>query len=92
MYVPTAGVPVSTIFVAPFAANAAAPVLKNVTPGAARLNVAADRGLKVNAPTVMGDEGLAVEALMAADIVMGNTLDALYLLEFPTRLVATLRR
>lgn len=41
---------------------------------------------------VMGDEGLAVEALMAADIFIHSALDALYLLEFPTRLVATLRR
>lgn len=41
---------------------------------------------------VMGDEGLAVEALMAADVFIHSTLDALYLIEFPTRLVATLRR
>ncbi len=41
---------------------------------------------------VLGDEGLAVEALMAADIFMHSALDALNLLEFPTRLVATLRR
>jgi soluble P-type ATPase len=41
---------------------------------------------------VMGDEGLAVEALTSADILMQSALDALYLLEYPTRLVATLRR
>ena len=41
---------------------------------------------------VMGDEGLAVEALLAADIYIHSAMDALYLLEFPTRLVATLRR
>jgi soluble P-type ATPase len=41
---------------------------------------------------VLGDEGLAIEALMAADIFMHSALDALYLIEFPTRLVATLRR
>ena len=41
---------------------------------------------------VMGDEGLSVAALMAADIFIHSTLDALYLLEFPTRLVATLRK
>ena len=41
---------------------------------------------------VMGDEGLAVEALQSADIFIHSALDALYLLEFPTRLVATLRK
>lgn len=41
---------------------------------------------------VMGDEGLAVEALMAADVTVKDIYDALGLLEFPTRLVATLRK
>lgn len=41
---------------------------------------------------VVGDEGLAVEALMAADVVMNGIHEALNLLEYPTRLVATLRR
>ena len=41
---------------------------------------------------VMGDEGLAVEALLSADVVAANIYEALNLLEFPTRLVATLRR
>ncbi len=41
---------------------------------------------------VLGDEGLAVEALLKADIVAANIYDALNLLEFPTRLVATLRK
>ena len=41
---------------------------------------------------VMGDEGLAVEALLSADVVAASIYEALNLLEFPTRLVATLRR
>ncbi|MBP7691750.1 MAG: HAD family hydrolase [Anaerolineales bacterium] len=41
---------------------------------------------------VLGDEGLAVEALVNADLVAASIYDALNLLEFPTRLVATLRR
>ncbi len=41
---------------------------------------------------VLGAEGLAVEALLAADVLMPTIYDALQLLEFPTRLVATLRR
>jgi len=41
---------------------------------------------------VLGDEGLAVEALLSADVLMPTIYDALQLLEFPTRLVATLRR
>jgi P-type E1-E2 ATPase len=41
---------------------------------------------------VLGDEGLAVEALQAADIFVLSALDAFNLLEFPARLVATLRK
>ena len=41
---------------------------------------------------VLGDEGLAVEALLSADVVAASIYEALNLLEFPTRLVATLRR
>ncbi|MEP7356286.1 MAG: ATPase P [Anaerolineales bacterium] len=41
---------------------------------------------------VMGEEGLAVEALLNADVLTANIYDALNLLEYPTRLVATLRR
>ncbi len=41
---------------------------------------------------VLGEEGLAVEALVNAKIVAANIYDALALLEFPSRLVATLRR
>jgi P-type E1-E2 ATPase len=41
---------------------------------------------------VMGDEGLAVEALLSADVVMPTIHEALNLLEYPTRLIATLRR
>jgi P-type E1-E2 ATPase len=41
---------------------------------------------------VMSEEGLAVEALVNAKIVASSIYDALNLLEFPTRLVATLRR
>jgi P-type E1-E2 ATPase len=41
---------------------------------------------------VMGEEGLAVEALLGAQVLAANIYDALNLLEYPTRLVATLRR
>jgi P-type E1-E2 ATPase len=41
---------------------------------------------------VLSEEGLAVEALLNASIVMHTIYDALNLLEFPSRLVATLRR
>ena len=41
---------------------------------------------------VLGDEGLAVAALVKADILTANIFDALNLLEYPTRLVATLRQ
>lgn len=40
---------------------------------------------------VLGEEGLATSALLAADLVLPTIHDALNLLEFPTRLVATLR-
>ena len=41
---------------------------------------------------ILGEEGLAVEALVNANIIAKNIYDALDLLEFPARLVATLRR
>ncbi len=41
---------------------------------------------------ILGDEGLAVSTLHSADLVMGSIYDALNLLEYPTRLIATLRR
>jgi P-type E1-E2 ATPase len=41
---------------------------------------------------VLGEEGLAVEALNAADVVAPHINSALDLLLFPLRLVATLRR
>lgn len=41
---------------------------------------------------ILGGEGLAVDALRAADLVVGNIVDALDLLIHPRRLVATLRR
>jgi soluble P-type ATPase len=41
---------------------------------------------------VLSEEGLAVEALLNASIVTHTIYDALNLLEFPSRLVATLRR
>jgi len=41
---------------------------------------------------VLGDEGLAVASLLKADILAANIFDALNLLEYPTRLVATLRQ
>ena len=40
---------------------------------------------------VLSEEGLAASALLAADLVLPTIHDALNLLEFPTRLVATLR-
>ena len=41
---------------------------------------------------VLGDEGLAITALHSADLLMATIYDALSLLEYPTRLIATLRR
>lgn len=41
---------------------------------------------------ILGREGLAVETLRAADLVVGRVEDALDLLLHPRRLVATLRR
>lgn len=41
---------------------------------------------------VLNEEGLAVSALLNADIVCSSIYDALNLLEFPMRLIATLRR
>jgi soluble P-type ATPase len=41
---------------------------------------------------VLSPEGLAVEALSAADVIAPNILEALALLEHPLRLVASLRR
>jgi P-type E1-E2 ATPase len=41
---------------------------------------------------VLGHEGLATAALHAADVVVGRIEDALDLLLYPPRLVATLRR
>ena len=41
---------------------------------------------------ILGEEGLAVEALVNADILTRDIYEALQLLEFPARLVATLRR
>jgi P-type E1-E2 ATPase len=41
---------------------------------------------------ILGREGLAVEALLAADLLVGRIDDALDLLHHPQRLVATLRR
>jgi P-type E1-E2 ATPase len=41
---------------------------------------------------ILGPEGLAMEALRAADLVVGHIEDALDLLLQPQRLVATLRR
>lgn len=40
---------------------------------------------------VMSEEGLAVEALLSADVLMPTIHDALGLLEYPRRLIATLR-
>ena len=41
---------------------------------------------------VLGEEGLAVEALQAADILVPGVVEVFNLLEFPTRLIATLRK
>jgi P-type E1-E2 ATPase len=41
---------------------------------------------------VIGTEGLAVEALLAADLVVNSIDDALDLLLAPTRIIASLRR
>jgi len=41
---------------------------------------------------VLGEEGLAVETLLAADIVVASAYEAVGFLENPIRLVATLRR
>jgi soluble P-type ATPase len=41
---------------------------------------------------VLGREGLAIETLRAADLVVGRIEDALDLVLRPQRLVATLRR
>jgi P-type E1-E2 ATPase len=41
---------------------------------------------------VLGPEGLAVDALLAADVVAPDILAALALFQDPTRLVATLRK
>jgi soluble P-type ATPase len=40
---------------------------------------------------VIGDEGLAADAMQACDIVVRHIADALALLEDPRRLIATLR-
>lgn len=53
----------------------------------ARMLSAASLGI-----AVLGREGLAVEALQAADLVVGRIEDALDLLLYPQRLTATLRR
>jgi P-type E1-E2 ATPase len=53
----------------------------------ARMLAAAALGI-----AVLGHEGLATEALHAADVVVGRIEDALDLLLYPPRLVATLRR
>ncbi len=41
---------------------------------------------------VMSEEGLATATLLSADLLLPTIHDALNLLEFPTRLVATLRQ
>jgi P-type E1-E2 ATPase len=41
---------------------------------------------------VMSEEGLATAALLSADVLVPSIHEALNLLEFPTRLVATLRQ
>ena len=41
---------------------------------------------------VLGEEGLAIEALTSAHVLARDIYEALNLLEFPARLVATLRR
>ncbi|WP_321493836.1 ATPase P [uncultured Desulfobacter sp.] len=40
---------------------------------------------------VVGDEGMALQALMAADVMVRNVLDVFAFFENPRRLVATLR-
>ena len=40
---------------------------------------------------VIGDEGLAADAMLACDIVVRHVADAFALLEDPQRLVASLR-
>lgn len=40
---------------------------------------------------IMGNEGIAVEALKAADVVVSNIFDAFNLLQHPNRLLSTLR-
>ncbi|MBN9231247.1 MAG: hypothetical protein BGO90_09670 [Legionella sp. 40-6] len=40
---------------------------------------------------VLGTEGLAVTALHAADVVVSNIFDAIKLLQYPSRLLSTLR-
>lgn len=40
---------------------------------------------------MLGQEGTAVEALMAADVIVPDIFTALDLLQIPLRLVATLR-
>ena len=41
---------------------------------------------------LMGSEGCAVETMQAADILCGSIVDAMELLIYPKRLIATLRR
>jgi P-type E1-E2 ATPase len=41
---------------------------------------------------VMAEEGVAAEALSAADLVIGNPIRALEVIENPKRLIATLRK
>ena len=41
---------------------------------------------------VLGQEGLAIDALQSADLLTGSILDALDMLFYPKRLVATVRR
>lgn len=41
---------------------------------------------------VLGDEGLAREAALNCDVMVHSIYEAINLLEFPTRLVATLRK
>ncbi|MGI6065632.1 MAG: HAD family hydrolase [Bacillota bacterium] len=42
--------------------------------------------------SVLGDEGLCINALTGADLIVKNICDALDLLIYPKRLIATLRR
>jgi soluble P-type ATPase len=41
---------------------------------------------------VLGEKGPAIEALLKADLVTASIFDALNLVEYPARLVATLRK